>query len=90
MTDPTGDDVATTGPAVRHRPDEKESRRCGTRRALKNMNRWFRSGRRPRSGAGGPAAPTPTPPGAHGSQCPTNGGGLYREAGKRRDYYPDE
>ena len=90
MTDPTGDDVATGGPVARQRPDKKASRRCGTRRALKNMNRWFRRGRRARSGAGGPAAPTPTPPGAHGSRCPTHGGGPYPEAGERRDYYPDE
>ncbi len=90
MTDPTGDDAATTGPAARHRPDKKASRRCGTRRALKNMNRWFRSGRRARSGDGGPAAPTPTPPGVNGSRCQTHGGGPDPEGEGRRDYYPDE
>ena len=94
MTDPTGDDVATGGPAARHRPDKKASgkasRRCGTSRALKNMNRWFRRGRLARSGAGGPAAPAPTPPEAHGSRCPTQGGGPDPEGRERRDYYPDE
>ena len=90
MTDPTGDDVATGGPAARHRPDKKASRRSGTTRALKNMSLWLRPGRRARSGAGGPAAPTPTPPGAHGSRCPTHGGGPDPERRERRDYYPDE
>ena len=90
MTDPTGGDIATTGPAVRQWPDKKASRRWGTRRALKNMNRWFRPGRRARSGAAGPVAPATTPPGEHGLQNPTPGGGLYPEAGGRRDYYPDE
>ena len=90
MTEPPGDDGAAGGPAARQRPDKKASRRCGPRRALKFMNRWFRRGRLARSGAGGPAAPTPTPPEAHGSRCPTHGGGLYPEGEERRDYYPDE
>ena len=89
MTNPPGDDGAATGPAVRQRPDKKASRRSGTTRALKNMSLWLRPGRRARSGAGGPAAPTPTPPGEHGSQCPTHGGGPNPEAGERRDHYPD-
>ncbi len=90
MTNPTGGDVATTGPAVRQRPDKKASGRYGTRRALTNMNRWFRPGRRARSDASGPVAATITPPGEHSLQFPTHGGGLYPEAGGRRDYYPDE
>ncbi len=90
MMDPTGYDGAATGPAVRQRPDKMASGRYGTKRALKNMNRWFRRGRRARSDAAGPVAPTPTPPGAHGSRCPTHGGSLHPEAGGRRDYYPDE
>ena len=87
---PIGGDVAPADPPVRQRPDRKASIRCGTRRALKHMTRWFRAGRRARSGADGRLTPTPTPPGEQGPQCPTHGGNLYPEAEGRRDYYPDE
>ncbi len=90
MTVSTGDDVAAGGPAVRQRPDKMASGRYGTGRALKNMNRWFRRGRRARSDAAGPVAPTTTLPGEHGFEFPTHGGGLHPEARGRRDYYPDE
>ena len=35
MTGSTGDDVATTGPAVRHRPDKKASRKASRRSATR-------------------------------------------------------
>ncbi len=95
MTVPICNGVAPAGPSVRQMPDKKASRRRGTRRALKNMTRWLRTGRRAAFGADGLLTPTPTPPGAqipgeHGLQYPEHGGGLYPEAGERRDYYPDE